>query len=348
MSFEIIRNDIVNMRTDAIVNTANPKPIIGSGTDAAIHLQAGTELLKARQAIGEIAPGCAAITPGFRLHAKFVIHTVGPVWQGGCCGEVDVLKRCYTKSLLLAKENHCRSIAFPLISAGNYGFPPALALQIASDACREFLDENEMQIYLVVFSRDAYRLSEQLYADVASYIDENYVETKTRKEYSLFERRREVGRRPAARRNESACFDDMPEAESVCCNAAPMMAAPTSLESMLKDADVGFSETLLRLIDRTGKKDSEIYKKANVDRKLFSKIRNNPGYQPSKSTVLAFAIALELNLEETKDLLSRAGFALSRSSKSDIIVEYFITHKLYDIHAVNLMLFQYDLSVLGC
>ena len=253
MPFEIVRNDIVNMQVDVVVNTANPNPVIGSGVDSGIHKKAGHELLAARQKIGCIEFGDAVITPGFGLDAKYVIHTVGPIWEDGNHGEEQILSSCYRKSLALAKEHECESIAFPLIATGNYDFPKPLALQ---SAVRE-------------------------------------------------------------------------------------------ISTFLLGLDAGFSETLLQLIDRTGKKDSEIYKKANVDRKLFSKIRNNMDYKPSKTTALAFALALELDVDETKDFIGRAGFALSHSSKFEVIVEYFLVNRNYNVFELNEVLFAFDQPLIG-
>ena len=337
MPFEIVRNDIVNMRVDAIVNTANPRPEIGSGTDTAIHQAAGPQLLEARKQIGHIAVGDAVMTPGFHLHAHFVIHTVGPVWRGGLFGEAKKLRRCYDTALELAQKRGCRSIAFPLISTGNYGFPKEKALQIAIAAFSEFLARHEMQIYLVVFNREAFRLSEQLVSQVASYIDEHYVETKIRKEYP----RQSSNRLEAWRIREEALYDCKP----ICMPAA--LSSALSLEELLKQTDAGFTENLLERIDKTGKKDAEIYKRANVSKQHFSKIRNNPGYKPTKATAVAFAIALELDLQETKDLIGRAGYALTNSSKFDIIIRYFIEQGNYNMYDINAALFEFDQPLLG-
>ena len=325
MPFEIVRNDIVNMKVDAIVNTANPKPIIGAGTDKAVHDKAGARLLLARKEIGNIAVGEAAITPAFDLDANYVIHTAGPIWKDGRSGEEKLLASCFRNSLGIAKKKSCESIAFPLISTGSYGFPKPLALQIAVREISSFLMENEMQVYLVVFEKQSFELSEKLFKSVSSYIDENYVSDKINAEYKM-----------SNLRSYELLFEasDTPRYGTICSNP--------NLDGMLENLDKGFSETLLALIDRTGKKDSEIYKKANVDRKLFSKIRNNADYRPSKTTAIAFAIALELNMDETNDLLSKAGFALSQSSKFDVIVRYFIENKKYDIFELNTVLFEFD------
>ncbi|MBF1155680.1 MAG: macro domain-containing protein [[Eubacterium] sulci] len=325
MPFEIVRNDIVNMKVDAIVNTANPRPIIGAGTDKAVHDKAGARLLLARKEIGDIAVGEAAITPAFDLDANYVIHTAGPIWRDGKSSEEALLASCFKNSLRLAKEKECESIAFPLISTGSYGFPKPLALQIAVREISSFLMENEMQIYLVVFEKQSFELSEKLFKSVSSYIDANYVSDKMNLEYGTSKVRRRD-------------YEEMLLHES----SYEITSKMPNLDGMLNNLDRGFSETLLDLIDKTGKKDSEIYKKANVDRKLFSKIRNNVDYRPSKTTAIAFAIALELNMDETNDLLSKAGFALSQSSKFDVIVRYFIENKKYDIFELNSVLFEFD------
>ncbi len=325
MPFEIVRNDIVNMKVDAIVNTANPRPIIGAGTDKAVHDKAGARLLLARKEIGNIAVGEAAITPAFDLDANYVIHTAGPIWKDGRSGEEELLAYCFRNSLGIAKKKACESIAFPLISTGSYGFPKPLALQIAVREISSFLMENEMQVYLVVFEKQSFELSEKLFKSVSSYIDANYVSDKMNLEYGTSKLRRRD-------------YEEMLLHES----SYEITSKMPNLDGMLNNLDRGFSETLLDLIDKTGKKDSEIYKKANVDRKLFSKIRNNVNYKPSKATALAFAIALELDLDETSDLLSRAGYALSQSSKFDVIVRYFIENKKYDIFELNSVLFEFD------
>lgn len=337
MPFEIVRNDIVNMQVDAVVNTANPNPVIGAGVDSGIHKKAGHELLVARQKIGCIDFGDAAITPGFDLDARYVIHTVGPVWKDGSHREEQILSSCYRNSLTLAKEHGCESIAFPLIATGNYGFPKPLALQIAVREISTFLLENEMQVYLVVFGKKAFALSEKLFKSVSSYIDENYIRSKTLDEYGTESM---YGSRLVTRRIR----------EQECSDMSVGAAIPIDSDDwgqLLKDLDAGFSETLLQLIDRTGKKDSEIYKKANVDRKLFSKIRNNMDYRPSKTTALAFAFALELDVDETKDFISRAGFALSHSSKFDVIVEYFLVNRNYNVFELNEVLFAFDQPLIG-
>lgn len=370
MALHIVRNDITHMRADAIVNTANPKAIIGAGTDAAIHEKAGPGLLETRKGIGTIRPGSAAVTPAFNLNAKFVIHTVGPRWMGGFFGEEDTLRGCYENSLKLAWNLGCKSIAFPLISAGTYGFPGDKALNIATQAIHDFLEERNMEVYLVVFNREVFRLSEKMFRDVASYIDQNYVD-----QAEEFARRQEM-RRPdrnwredtaelpplesavffeeaqAYRPSKSSATEAVEERPRKAMARPPMPIAPTakkprSLSELLLQTDAGFSETLLKLIDQSGKKDSDIYNKANVSRQHFSKIRNNPGYKPTKPTAIAFAIALELNMDQTRDLIGRAGYALTRSSKFDVIIMYFIENRNFNLHDINAALYEFDQSLLG-
>ena len=335
MPLIIVRNDITKMPVDAIVNAAKESLLGGGGVDGCIHRAAGPELLAECRTLGGCKTGDAKITKAYRLPCRYVIHTVGPVWNSGSHGEREQLVSCYQTSLALAKEYQCETVAFPLISSGIFGYPKDQALRVAVDTIGEFLLHNDMTVYLVIFDRRAYQISGKLFADIAEYIDDHYVDAHT-------DTRRERMRRMNV-------FES--RAEAICENAmlAPMMApkAVGGLDDLLAHLDAGFSETLLKLIDRSGKKDAEIYKKANVDRKLFSKIRNNPDYKPSKSTAIAFAIALELDLNETRDLIARAGYALSASSKFDVIIEYFIGQKKYDIFEINEALFAFDQSLLG-
>ena len=342
MPLQIVRNDIALMEVDAIVNTTNPEPSIGTGIDLGIHQKAGPELLQARKRLGTIHVGSANVTKGYGLPARLVIHTVCPLWIDGQHNEEQLLSQCYTACLQIAKNYGLHSIAFPLLASGNLHFPKQKALHIAMTAIGSFLLDSDLTVYLVVFSKDTLDLTGKLFSSIESYIDEQYVEERSQ---------------------EQQPYDD----PVLCRNLAPISFAPTKRMAMpmsmepdisgaiaeddLADAlsalDAGFSETLLMLIDRSGKTDVEVYKKANISRKLFSKIRSNPDYRPSKTTVLAFCIALELSLQDTQLLLERAGYALSHSSKRDIIVEYFITHENYDIYALNEMLFAFDQTLIG-
>lgn len=332
MPIEIVRQDITKMQVDAIVNAANSRLADGGGVCGAIHKAAGPELLKECQALGGCETGDARMTGGGRLPSRYVIHAVGPVWQGGAHGERNLLASCYRRSLDLAVKHGCRSVAFPLISAGIYGYPKDEALRVAMDTIRDFLierdDGGDMLVYLVVFDRDSFRISGKLYAGIAEYIDDHYVDA-----HSDF-RRRKLQR-------ESMAFSD-----AAVFNAQAPCAAG-SLEDALGMIDESFSEMVLRKIDEKGMKDPDCYKRANLDRKLFSKLRTDANYRPRKQTALALAIALELSLPETKELLMKAGFALSHSDKADIIVEYFIQRKEYDIFAINAALYSFDQVPLG-
>lgn len=329
MPLEIVRNDITKMKVDAIVNAANETLLGGGGVDGCIHRAAGPELLQECRTLGGCKTGDAKITGAYRLPCRYIIHTVGPVWNGGKYGEREQLASCYRTSLALAKEHGCETVAFPLISSGIFGYPKDQALRVAVDTIGEFLLHNDMTVYIVIFSRTAYQISSKLFADIAEYVDDHYVDAHT-------DSQRERLRRMSVLESRTLSAD---------AAAAPM--AVGGLDSLLAHLDAGFSETLLKLIDRSGKKDAEVYKKANVDRKLFSKIRNNPDYKPSKPTAVAFAIALELSLPETRDLIARAGYALSPSSKFDVIIEYFIMQEDYDIFKINEALFAFDQSLLG-
>ena len=335
MPFTIVRQDLTKMKVDAIVNAANTALQMGGGVCGAIFKAAGaSELQTACANLAPIQTGDAVITPGFGLPAKFVVHTAGPVYRGGNNGEEEQLRLCYINSLNRALENKCKSIAFPLISSGIYGYPKDEALRVATGAIQNFLREHELDVYLVVFDKAAFSLSEKLIGEVESYIDEHYVaEHKfTRRELLDIER------------------ESLEESDLINYNAPSPMQAPTvgtGIDELVGSLDEPFSETLLRLIDVKGKTDVEIYKRANLDRKLFSKIRAGKGYTPSKRTAIALAVALELSLDETDDLLERAGYALSHSQKFDVIVEYFIVSRKNDIFEINEVLFKYDQPLLG-
>ncbi len=331
MPLEIVRHDITKMQVDAIVNAANKSLLGGGGVDGAIHRAAGPELLEACRSLKGCRTGFAKVTKGYRLPAKHVIHTVGPVWHGGLFGEQKLLESCYRTSLVLAKELGCHSIAFPLISAGIYGYPKEKAIRVAMDTIAGFLLEHDMMVYLVIFDKNAFQISSKLFSSIQAYIDDHYV--------ALHEEPFRFRRMQQAQIMEDCCYD--------MGMSVPYAAEFQSLDEVLDQIDESFAEMLLRKIDEKGMKDSECYKKANIDRKLFAKIRANRLYKPSKPTVLAFAIALELPLSETKDMLQKAGFALSRSSKFDIIVEYFIQNEIYDVYRINEALFAFDQSLLG-
>lgn len=333
MPFQILHNDITKMNTDAIVNAANSKLLMGGGVCGAIFRAAGEkELQKECEQIKQCPVGHAVITKAYNLKAKYIIHTVGPIYKDGNSNEANFLKSAYETSLKLAKDYNLKSIAFPLISSGIYGYPKKEALNIAVSTIKEFLADNDMDIYLVVFDRKAVHLSEELYEGIQHYIDDFYEDEnyRLRDIYSL-----EI---------EEIYHDD-------CNFQEPIYETKDfnkrSLERILDNIDESFSQMLLRLIDEKGKADVEVYKKANMDRKLFSKIRSNKDYNPKKSTALSLAIGLELSLDETKDLLAKAGYTLSPSHKFDLIVEYFIKNKNYDIFIINEALFSFEQPLLA-
>lgn len=330
MPLQIIRNDITKMKVDAIVNAANSSLLGGGGVDGSIHRAAGPELLAECKTLGGCKTGSAKITMGYRLPCKYVIHAVGPRWRDGKHGEREKLVSCYRTSFALAKEHGCETVAFPLISSGIYGYPKDQALKVAIDTISDFLLENDMTVYIVIFDRKAYQIGEKLFSDIAAYIDDTYVDEHTDSRASQLRRMQMLSEEP-----EKAIY------------GAPMAASAKSLDDALSQIDESFSEMLLRKIDEKGMTDAQCYKKANIDRKLFSKIRSDRLYKPSKSTALAFAIALELPLDETKEMLMKAGFALSHSNKFDIIIEYFIEHGNYNVFEINEALFAFDQSLLG-
>lgn len=340
MPINIIRQDITKIKCDAIVNPTDAHYSHGGGVDAAIHEAAGAELYHACIDQGILEVGKAVITSAFALPCKYVIHTVGPWWKGGESGEEVLLRACYRESLKLGVANKCKTIAFPLIASGTFGFPKDKVLKIAVDEISNFLFDNEMLVYIVVYDKTSYSISEKLFADIVDYIDDNYnTEGWLSPNRSTISKSIAMPQMPRARRrNDDIDFD-------VC--AKKVKFSDEGLDDILKSLDESFSQMLLRKIDEKGMTDADCYKKSNVDRKLFSKIRSNVNYKPSKTTVIAFAIALELSLDETEDMLRKAGFALSHSNKFDVIIEYFITHGNYNIFEINEVLYQFDQSTLG-
>ena len=380
MSFKIVRNDITKMNTDAIVNTANQLPIVGAGCDTAVYEAAGREeLLKYRKEhIGAVDEGEVFITPGFKLRARYIIHAVSPVYLGGQDGEEEKLRSCYRKSLQLAKENGLKSIAFPLISTGSFGYPKEEGIRIAADEINAFLLHNEMLIYLVVFDEKSTRLGEKLSPGLEAYIDRNYVEKKTEAEYaaeksdfrkpSIF-RKAFFGLKPFGTNKESMCMADEPSGadkesfednDSICLaeesheDKEPVCLAEDSyvdfeekheskLQERMKHLSDTFSEYLMYLINNKKLSNADVYKRAIVDKKVFSKIKNNPDYHPQKLTALCLCVGAKLNLDEARDLLARAGYALSPCDKTDIIFSYFIENKIYDMIELDIQLEEHGL-----
>ncbi|WHY83877.1 macro domain-containing protein [Neobacillus novalis] len=329
MPLEIVRHDITKMNVDAIVNAANTALKMGGGVCGAIFQAAGaSELERACNQIGECKVGEAVITDGFNLDAKYIIHTPGPIWQGGSYQEAALLKASYYNSLELAKNHQCESIAFPLISTGIFGYPKEEALQIAVSIISSFLLNHDMLVQLVVFDKKSFGISKKLFTSIHQYIDEHYVE--------------EVATTYNRKRKERFIMEQIQEVEILHHEEADY-----SLVNLLNQLDESFSERLLRFIDEKGMTDVETYKRANIDRRLFSRIRNEADYTPHKKTAVAFAIALKLTLEETNELLAAAGYTMSRSRKFDVIIDFFIGQANYNIHEINEALFAFDQSLLG-
>ena len=391
MPLSIIRNDITRVKADAIVNTANPDVAVGEGTDYAIYKAAGLgKLLAERAKIGTMKPGQAAVTPAFALDAKYIIHTVGPAWRGGSYGERETVAECYRNCLEKAAYLECSSVAFPLLSTGTYGFPKDEALDIAIDEISGFLEDHEMDVTLVVYDKESFALSSELFEDVRSYIsdaeavrsmpfaapgepldasfytEEEEVLLASEARGSAPKRSRRVFgslRRAGRRENKEFGFRKAEEidaesevlerstgalySESELSDAIDGAAGNKTLEELIRSKDESFQQKLLHLIDASGMTDPEVYKKANIDRKLFSKIRSNEQYKPTKKTAVAFAFALGLNLDQTADLLRSAGMSLSKSSTFDIIIQYCLERGITNIHEVNCILFEFDQMLLG-
>jgi len=357
MPLHLIRQDITQMRVDAIVNAANQYLSDGSGVNGAIHRAAGPELLQECLTLGGCETGEAKLTRGYALPSRYVIHTVGPVWCGGTYGEKELLTACYRNSLALAQKTGCQSIAFPLISSGVFGYPKDQALKVAVDAISAFLLENDadMQVYLLIFSKEAMHTGGKLFAGIQQYIDDHYVDEHVDLRRETSRARRIVEERDFLSEEHvsmpiypapCAIPDAMPLEEDLC--APCPSAGANTLEEALRQIDESFSEMVLRKIREKGMKNADCYKKANLDKKHFSKIINDIHYKPKKTTALALAVALELDLHDTRELLTKAGLALSHSEKFDIIVEYFISKGKYDIFEINEALFFYDQPLLGC
>jgi len=342
MPFTIVRQDITKMKVDAIINAANTELQMGGGVCGAIFHAAGAAQLQA--ACDKLAPiktGEAVITPGFGLPAKFIIHAAGPVYRHWNKEQNEQhLRAAYTNSLKRAVENKCDRIAFPLISSGIYGYPKEEALQVATSAIQDFLTGHDLDVILVVLDQSTFTISRELLGAVESYIDKHYIDTHQIRQRKLLDIERQVlyEADESVSKYSGSIFEDIP---------APPVGAPAPPDNLVGNLDEPFSQMLLRLIDAKGMTDVEVYKHANLDRKLFSKIRSNKGYMPSKRTAIALAVALELSLDETEDLLKRAGYALSHAIKFDVIVEYFIINGKYNVYEINEVLFKYDQPLLG-
>ena len=333
MPLQIIRQDITKMKVDAIVNTTNEEMVGYSGVDLAIHTAAGAELDAECARLAPLELGHAKISDGYNLPCKFIIHTSGPVWRGGSVGESAILRSCYIESLKLAIANQCRSVAFPLISAGVYGFPKDQVLKFAIQTITEFLFDHELTVYLCVFDKEAYSFSQKLFHDIQDFIDDEFADES------------DTGFYEASNIFTDACR--MPQSSVKAPKKQKSLLANESLEEYIKQMDRSFGEMLFDLIDESGMTDVECYKRANVDKRIFSKIKSNKNYRPSKQTAIAFAISLRLDLDTTQELLATAGMTLSQSNVFDKIIRYFIHNGNYNIFEINEALFEFDQQLLG-
>jgi O-acetyl-ADP-ribose deacetylase (regulator of RNase III) len=341
MPLQIIRQDITKMRVDAIVNTTNEEMIGYSGVDLAIHTVAGAELDAECAKLAPLGLGQAKLSGAYGLPCKYVIHTSGPVWRGGLVGESIILRSCYIESLNLAVKSGCRSVAFPLISSGVYGYPKDQVLKFAIQTITEFLFDHELTVYLCVFDKESYSFSQKLFSDIQEFINDEYVDEHDEDFYEAFDG--SIDEMPMAKCIQAPmCADAM-----MPCKRETSSAAGKSLREYMKQMDRSFQEMLFDLIDESGMTDVECYKKANVDKRTFSKIKSNKEYKPSKQTVIAFAISLQLDMDTTQELLATAGFTLSRSKVFDKIIRYFIHNGNYDIFEINEALFEFDQQLLG-
>ncbi len=376
MPFSIVRDDISRVHADVLVNAANVRLAPGGGVCGALFSAAGFDEMRAAcEAIGGCATGDAVATPAFNLPARWCVHAVGPIWRGGRAHEEELLHRCYRSAFARAVELGARSVAFPLISAGIYGFPVERALAIAREEVAAFLrNHDEVALTLVVFERAVVQMGNALVEQVQEYIDDEYVDSSSFMRRDMGELERELQWTEDASAPLSVEMAEpvaLPEclqeddasiaasrpfvASNIRMPGAAMPGAPSragatldaEIAQLVATLDAPFSTTLLALIDARGMTDAEVYHRANISRQLFSKIRGNESYRPSKQTVVALAIALELDMSATQDLLARAGFTLSKSSKFDVIVRFFIERGIYDLFQLNEVLFAYDLPLVG-
>lgn len=392
MSLKLIRNDITKMNTEAIVNTANQQATYSLGIDTAVYKAAGEEqLLACRKEIGEVPEGEAFITPGFNLPAKYIIHAVSPAYIDGESGEEEKLRNCYRNSLRIAEENNIKSISFPLISTGAYGYPKADGMRIAMDECNAFLINHEMEIYIVVFDTKATLMAERIFPQLEAYIDHNYVCEKREEEYgdahfgsvapgdsrynayanerlNLMERLRNnlapKGSRKSldsanslANREVPHAFEPMPcmsepveyasDESCYCEDDFDLFAGESELEKRMAHLSDPFGRYVMYLVESKGKTSTQVQNDAWISRKVYSKINTNQDtYHPDKRTACQICLGLRLNYDEAKDLLRRAGYALTTSEKEDLIWSFFfeMDPEDYDVFDVSDALEKYGLK----
>ena len=346
MSFKIIRDDITKVKADAIVNPVNPEVCIGGGVESAIYEAAGREkLLEVRKELGRLQPGKVGVTEAFNLDAKYIVHVSGLYWKGGNSFEARCLKECYEKALKVALDKGCKSIAFPLLGTGTYGFPKDIGLDVAVSTFTEFLEEYEMDITLVVFGNDAVNVSGKLVDEVRSFVDDKYVKEALETEYKE-DRNIECYALPNERFHLLLKEETYDVPDNACTKDTFSAKQPGSLEAVLKNIyKESFEKHLQQLINKKGLKNSEVYAAANISKQYFSKLLKGQ-VKPSKDKMLALAVGLRLNMDETADFLRIGGYALSPISQTDTVVEYFIRKQEYNVLKINIVLFDYGLEPL--
>ena len=337
MPLEISRNDIRYLKVDAIVNPTDCFYSGSGNTDKKIHEAAGDRLKEKLSTIENLEPGQCVITDAYDMdNCRYIIHTCGPIYQDGKHDEDEILSLCYRNALSLAKDNDLESIGFPLISSGTFGFPKGRALKIASDTITDFLMDNEMNVYLLVYDKQAFDHANKLYSNIKDYLNKELNKKQSKKTLSnLFGNIASL---------KDAMYDDE---ESIYEATADYYKKSEVDSAMIFEPDESFSECMIRMIDERGMLDPEVYKRANIDRKHFNHIKNDKYYRPKKETAVALAIGMKLDIKETNTLLERAGFILSSSSVFDLIIKYCIEHKIYDIYQINEILFEEDQKTLG-
>ena len=350
MPFQIIRNDITKIKADAIVNTANPEVMVGPG-------------------VGEVAA-----TPAGNLPAKYIFHESSPIWIDGNHNEPEMLRLCYDRCLNLALQHNCESIAFPLLASSAYGFPKDVSLRIAIDAFRSFLSEHELEIYLVVYDDQTKRLSDEMFNGVRSFVDQRYNAARpvnpfmcvapsisasmapdfsqtepapkpakgSKKRFNIPSFRRDKS--TSSERDDDASIGSV-ESRQVFSGAVPSQPLETYVDRFENQEILTFGEYLQQLINKKGMTNKEVYFESNLTKQYFSKLINNKVGNPAKEKLLCIAVALKLNIDETKDFLLHAGYAISPYSKIDLVFEYYIRNGIYDVYEISFAL--EDLGIAG-
>lgn len=309
MPLKITEAVIANIECDAVVNQIRE--------DFQPNLEVGAVIHR----IDCLEVGQTKLTHGYNSLCKYIIHTVVPCWKGGNHNERELLQSCYKQALGLAIEAKCGSISLPLLSSGEAGYPKDKVIEDALEVIKKFLYENDMLVYLVINDKSLYELSEQLNSNVSSYIKDNLIRlSRSPKIRHLYDELLDdsLGEQPS-RSNTEYCFDEFKE-KFIC---------------------KGFRDKLFGFIDKKHCNDVDCYKRANVSRQTWHKIVSDNYYHPTKNTAIALAISLQLDMDETQELLETAGFILSKSSLSDLIIMFCIGNKIYDVFEIDSILFKY-------